>query len=309
MLDDREPTIVDGAGGAPYSKGLMAQTLMATGLSPVLAYGMAAAVARELERAPDKSLTLGGLRAIARDTLGEAEGDEVIALYRQWQSLRRMEVPLVILIGGATGVGKSTLATEVAHRLGVTRVASTDMVRQVMRAFFSIDLMPAIHYSSFEAGESVRVPVPRETDLSRAGFIEQTKAVAVGISSLIERAINEAQSLIVEGVHLVPGFLDRSRWKEALVLEFVLSVADRDLHRQHFAVRDWETGGVRAMRRYTEALPHIRRIQKYIVAQAAVHHVPVIDNVRIDDAVKQAMRMTLDAVGRHMHLDETGQAD
>ncbi|HQG04482.1 MAG TPA: 2-phosphoglycerate kinase [Thermoleophilia bacterium] len=302
--DEREPIVVDGIGDAPYSKGIMAQTLMATGLSPVLAYGMAAAVGRELESASDKSLTLGALRTIARETLGETEGDEVIARYRQWQSLRRMEVPLVILIGGATGVGKSTLATEVAHRLGITRVASTDMVRQVMRAFFSIDLMPAIHYSSFEAGASVRVPVPRETDLSRAGFIEQTKAVAVGISSLIERAISEAQSLIVEGVHLVPGFLDRSRWRDALVLEFVLAVTDRELHRQHFAVRDWETGGIRPMRRYTENFPHIRRIQKYIVAQAVASDVPVIDNVRIDDAVKQTMRMTLDAVGRHMRLDE-----
>ena len=160
MPDDRELVIVDRVGDAPYSKGLMAQTLMATGLSPMRAYGMAAAIARELEDAADNALTLGRLRAIARETLGDEEGDEIIARYRQWQSLRRLEVPLVILIGGATGVGKSTLATEVAHRLGITRVASTDMVRQVMRAFFSIDLMPAIHYSSFEAAESVRVPAP-----------------------------------------------------------------------------------------------------------------------------------------------------
>jgi len=308
MADDRELVVVDGVGDAPYSKGLMAQTLTATGLSPMLAHGMAAAIARELESSTDKGLTLGRLRAIARETLGDEEGDEVIARYRQWQSLRRLEVPLVILIGGATGVGKSTLATEVAHRLGITRVASTDMIRQVMRAFFSIDLMPAIHFSSFEAGESVRVPLPRETDLSRAGFIEQTKAVAVGISSLIERAINEAQGMIVEGVHLVPGFLDRTRWKEALVLEFVLSVSDRDLHRQHFAVRDWETGGTRPLLRYDEGFPHIRRIQKYILAQAAVHQVPVIDNVRIDDTVKQVMRMTLEAVGHHMRLDEADEA-
>jgi len=308
MPDDHELVVVDGVGGAPYSKGLMAQTLMATGLSPVRAYGMAAAIARELEVSAAPALTLGRLRAIARATLGPEEGDEVIDRYRQQQSLRRMEVPLVILIGGTTGVGKSTLATEVAHRLGITRVASTDMVRQVMRAFFSIDLMPAIHYSSFEAAESIRVPLPRETDLSRAGFIEQTKAVAVGISSLIERAITEAQSMIVEGVHLVPGFLDRSRWQDALVLEFVLAVRDRELHRRHFAVRDWETGGIRPLRRYSEGLPQIRRIQKYILSQAALHEVPVIDNVRIDDTVKEAMRMTLDAVGRHMHIDETGEA-
>ena len=305
MGDDRDLVVVDGwVGGGPYSKGLMAQTLMATGLSPGQAYSMAAAIARELDSAEEEALSLGRLRAIARATLGQDEGDEVIARYRQRQSLRRLEVPLVILIGGASGVGKSTLATEVAHRLVITRVASTDMVRQVMRAFFSIDLMPAIHYSSFEAGGSVRVPLPREADLSRAGFVEQTKAVAVGISSLIERAIAESQSMIVEGVHLVPGFLDRSRWKDALVLEFVLAVSDRDQHRQRFAVRDWETGGIRPLRRYKEGFPRIRRIQKFILAQTTAHDVPVIDNVAIDDTVKQVMRMTLDAVGRHMHLDE-----
>lgn len=304
MPDEREPVIVDGAGGAPYSKGLMAQTLMATGLSPVRAYGIAAAIGRELDSSDDKVLTLGRLRAIARDALGAEEGDELIVRYRQQQSLRRMEVPLVILIGGTTGVGKSTLATEVAHRLGITRVASTDMIRQVMRAFFSLDLMPAIHYSSFEAGASVRVPVRGDADLTRMGFIEQTQTVAVGISSLIERAITEAQSMIVEGVHLVPGFLDRTRWKEALVLEFVLAVHDEELHRAHFSVRDWETGGIRPLRRYVEGFPHIRRIQKYILAQAATNKVPVVENVRIDDAVQQVMRMTLDAVGRYMRLDE-----
>jgi 2-phosphoglycerate kinase len=309
VAEDREPLIVDDVAGLPYSRGVMAQTLMAAGISPGRAYGMAAAIARELESADDNALTLGRLRTLARETLGREEGDEMIVRYRQRQSLRRMEVPLVILVGGATGVGKSTLATEVAHRLGITRVASTDMIRQVMRAFFSIDLMPAIHYSSFEAAQAMRVPLPSETDLSRAGFIEQTKAVAVGISSLIERAIDEAQSMIVEGVHLVPGFLDRSRWKEALVLEFVLAVSDTELHRRHFAVRDWETGGIRALRRYDKGFPHIRRIQKYILAQAATHEVPVIDNVRIDDSVTRVMRMTLDAVGRHMRLDEADEGE
>ena len=55
MADDRELVVVDGVGDAPYSKGLMAQTLMATGLSPMLAHGMAAAIARELESSTDKA--------------------------------------------------------------------------------------------------------------------------------------------------------------------------------------------------------------------------------------------------------------
>ena len=77
---------------------------------------------------------------------------------------------------------------------------------------------------------------------------------------------------------------------------------------RHFAVRDWETGGMRALRRYDEGFPHIRRIQKYILTQAKANEVPVIENVRIDDTVKDVMRMTLDGVGRHMHLDEADEA-
>jgi len=36
-----------------------------------------------------------------------------------------------VLIGGTTGTGKSTVASEVAHRLGITRVTSTDFIREV----------------------------------------------------------------------------------------------------------------------------------------------------------------------------------
>jgi len=302
-MSDDELVIVDGEDDAPYSKGLMAQTLMATGLAPVRAYTIAAAIERELNRTPHRAITLGGLREVAHEALGSEEGDLLIARYLQWRSLRRMEVPVIILVGGATGVGKSTIATQLAQRLGINRVASTDMVRQVMRAFFSEELMPALHYSSFEAAESVRVPVATASDLSKMGFIEQTKSVAVGISSLLQRATIEGHKMIMEGVHVVPGFIDRSQWQDALVMEFVIAVTDPESHRRHFAVREWETGGIRPLRRYLDAFPKIRRIQKYILAQAAANDVPVIDNVSIDETVKQVMAMILQEVGRHMKVE------
>ena len=197
--------LIDEGDETPFSKGLMAQTLMATGLAPERAYGVAAAVERRLRRRGPAALTLADLHEIAREQLGDLEGDILIQRFRQWQTLRRLETPLIVLIGGATGVGKSTLATELAHRLGITRVISTDMVRQTMRAFFAPELMPAIHTSSFDAASAVRVPVPRETDLSKVGFMEQTKAVSVGIEAIVARGIDEAQRMVIEGVHLVPG--------------------------------------------------------------------------------------------------------
>ena len=296
MIDENAVPLIEEGDEAPYSKGLMAQTLMATGLAPEQAYAVAAAVERRLRRRGPAALTLAGLREIACEQLGDQQGDVLIARFRQWQRLRRLETPLIVLIGGATGVGKSTLATELAHRLGITRVIGTDMVRQTMRAFFAPELMPAIHTSSFDAASAVRVPVPRETDLSKVGFIEQTKAVSVGIEALIARGIDEAQRMVVEGVHIVPGFLERSRWREALVLEFVLAVSDRDRHRSHFTVRDWETGGIRPLRRYVEHFAQIRRIQKYIVSRAREMDVPVVDGASLDENLSAVLGTILNRV-------------
>ena len=292
MLDDRDVRLIDESDGTPFSKGILAQSLMATGLAPERAYGVAAAVERRLRRRP-AVLTLADLNEIARQQLGETDGDVLIQRLRQWQTLRRLETPLIVLIGGATGVGKSTLATELAHRLGITRVISTDMVRQTMRAFFAAELMPAIHTSSFDAASAVRVPVPRETDLGKVGFMEQAKAVSVGIEAIVARGIDEAQRMVIEGVHIVPGFLDRSRWGEAVVLEFVLAVSDKARHRDHFSVREWETGGIRPLRRYIDHFAQIRRIQKYIVGRAAVLGVPVVDNPSLDENLSEVLAAIL----------------
>ena len=70
-------------------------------------------------------------------------------------------MPLVILIGGATGVGKSTIATQLAHRLGIVRVVATDAaIREVMRAMLSAELMPALHVSSFQADRAAPRAAP-----------------------------------------------------------------------------------------------------------------------------------------------------
>src|SRR6266540_4241882 len=78
------------------------------------------------------------------------------------RALVALGLPIILLVGGATGTGKSTVATEAAYRLGITRVTSTDFVRQTMRAFFSEEFMPSIHYSSFEASTGLREPEQAE---------------------------------------------------------------------------------------------------------------------------------------------------
>ena len=125
--------------------------------------------------------------------------------------------------------------------------------------------MPSIHYSSFEAGQSV---VDAETgDPTVLGFLEQTRNVLVGVDGAIQRALTEGWSMVLEGVHLVPGMVPR-RIDGVLVVHAVLAIESEDVHRTHFHVRDLTTGGVRAMDKYLEQLDDIRRIQTHIVRRA-----------------------------------------
>jgi 2-phosphoglycerate kinase len=191
-----------------------------------------------------------------------------------------LERPVVLLVGGATGTGKSTVATEVAHRLGITRVTSTDFIRQTIRAFFSPAFMPSVHYSSFEGEPTID------------GFLEQTHNVLVGVGAVLGRALAESWSIVLEGVHLVPGLVP-DEIEGAVVVHAVLRIESDAVHRTRFHVRDTATGGTRAMEKYLGRLAAIREIQDYIVDAAERTGVPVIESTDRDTAAVELMELVL----------------
>jgi 2-phosphoglycerate kinase len=278
--------------GLPYSRGLMARSLMAAGVAGHRAYALASRVHDELrERGLDR-IEVERLEALAVEMLGEEEGRESIQRLRRFQELRELDLPIMVFIGGATGTGKSTVATELAYRFGITRVTSTDFVRQTMRAFFSSDFMPSIHQSSFEARDAY----PDADDPLEFGFLQQARNVLVGVRASSERALHEGWSLVLEGVHLVPGMVEMPRPEEAVSVYVVLSIEDESEHVRHFHFRD--EGSERPESRYLERFDDIRRLQEVIVARAQRHGVPVIENEDADRAARTVADLVLDAAER-----------
>src|SRR2546425_1497867 len=213
MADPKVIVISDQRPGLPYSKGLRASQLMVTGLSPFRAYQVAEEVEERLRERQARSVTADELDELTIDVLSDLAGERYASNFLKWQEIGRLDVPLVILIGGATGVGKSTLATQLAVRLGIVRVVATDAIREVMRALFTDKLMPTLYTSSFDADSALREPPPRPADKVIVGFREQTAAVAVGIQALIKRSVVEGYSAVIEGAHVVPGFFDISPYE------------------------------------------------------------------------------------------------
>ncbi len=273
----------------PFSKGLLTTTLTATGLPCERVLTVTMEVERQLAALPEHEIAVERLRELVGAVLTRMEEPRYVRRYHTWIRLARQDRPVVILIGGATGAGKSTIAAQLADQLGIVRMVSTDSIREIMRAVLSRSLMPAIHYSSYEAGSGVRIPLGTAFDSHVVGFMEQVDVVNVGVLALLERAIEERTSLIVEGVHMVPGMLAsagaRERIKDLVLLQLVLTVDDEALHRSHFLVREQETSGRRAIARYLSNFDEIRKIQGFIVERARAQGTVVVDNVSIDDTL------------------------
>jgi 2-phosphoglycerate kinase len=198
--------------------------------------------------------------------------------------------PIILLIGGATGTGKSTLATEVAHRLGINRVTSTDVVRETLRAVVREADMPVIHRSSFDAGEG---------DLLVDGFVEQSAYVLIGVNATIRRALQERWSMVVEGVHLVPGMLSVSKL-DAVVVHCVLAIENEEEHAAHFWIRDATSQGLRPVEKYLERLGDIRRLQDHIVERARETCVPVIANANVERATGAVIELVFAAAAEQL---------
>jgi 2-phosphoglycerate kinase len=294
---------VVGPGGQtlPFSKGVLSQSLLAAALEPNEAFDVARRIEERLVRERLSRIERGELRRLTYDALRAAD-DRVAQRYLVWRKFQDPERPVVILLGGAAGVGKTSLALEVAHRLGISRVISTDAIRQVMRMMLSPELMPAIHKSSYDAWTAASFEPTPGADPVVEAFLDQAEVVSVGARGLIERAVEERTSLVMDGVSLLPGRLELAPWMQrAHVIYLVVAVFDRGAFSNRFASR--AQGEDRPAHKYLENLDAILRVQDYVLELAEAHDVPIVENVSFDRSVLSILRIVTETLAQKEAVD------
>ncbi|MDQ3955374.1 MAG: 2-phosphoglycerate kinase [Actinomycetota bacterium] len=310
-MDDSRPKgirITEREHELPYSKGQTASSLMITGLPPPRAYAVANQVERDLLDSGRDSVSEQELWDLTLAVLRREAGDKYAEAFTKWQAVAKLELPLIILIGGATGVGKSTVATQLAGRLGITRVISTDAVREVLRSALTADMFPTLYASSFEADKAVRQPIPHSGDRLIIGFREQAAAVAVGARALIDRALQEGTDMIMEGAHLVPGFLEGVDGSRGVIVPLLVTIPDEELHRSHFYWRTREANR-RPGDRYLNNFKKIRKLQKYMESSAAMRGVPMIEHVDVDQTLSEIVDHVISRAAEALDREENVAQD
>jgi len=183
--------------------------------------------------------------------------------------------PRLVLIGGVTGVGKSTIATQLANKSGINRIISTDAIREVMRVLSEDE---ALHRSSFSKGETGDAVLDWE---------DTCRAVEPGVKATIDRARREGIDLILEGVHLIPDSRLIDRWRESggIAVGILVVVNNSNIHAVR--IRQREATSFRPAERYLAAQPRMMEIQQAMNNKAIVSRWNLVEEDEIDSAVKR----------------------
>ncbi|MGH0032236.1 MAG: ATP cone domain-containing protein [Myxococcota bacterium] len=288
--------------GQPFSKGVLSQSLLAAAIEPNDAFDVSREIELELIRRQVREVDRRELRTLAYEALTRTIGEAAAERYLVWRQYEDPDRPVILLLGGAAGVGKTSLALEVAHRLGIGRVLSSDSVRQIMRLTLSPEIAPAIHGSSYDA----HLHFPADTlgdDPVIEGFRAQTQTVSVGVRASIDRAIAENASTILDGVSIVPGMIDLDAYSElADVIFLVVATLDPEAYGARFERR--AAGQTqRAAHRYLKNLGAILHIQDHFLEMAERHGVPIVDNDSFDRAVLLIIRHVTETLRKRADFD------
>jgi 2-phosphoglycerate kinase len=286
----------------PFSKGILSQSLLAAGLDPIEAFDVAREIERELVEEGARRIERRELRRRTYEALGRTSGAKTAERYLIWRQVQDGDRPVIILLGGAAGVGKTSLALEVAHRLGIGRVLSTDSIRQIMRITLSPDLAPALHASSYDAWKRLPPGAPLE-DPVLEGFRSQATTVSVGVRASMDRAVAEGVSLVLDGVSMVPGMIDLESYRrKADVFFLVVATLDDEAYRERFGARATKARE-RAPHRYLENFQEILRVQEHFLELADRYDVPIVDNVTFDLSALFITRHVTEALRKRGDFD------
>lgn len=285
-----------------FSRGRHARHLQSSGMRAEKAEQTTALIYDQLIATGISSITSCELGYLTYLCLQQEVGKKAAKRYLVWSEFQRSSRPLALLICGTVGTGKSTIATEIAHLFEITRIQSTDMLREVMRMMVSKRLLPVLHASSFNAWKALPVQGGNDRDrdqLIAEGYRSQFELLAVPCEAVLQRAVEECVPIILEGVHVHPDLLARApKDSDVITAHITLAVLKSKELKSRLRGRGVEVPQRRA-KRYLNNFDSIWSLQSFLLSEADRCDVPIIPNGDKEKTVLQTIQQVNVELARH----------
>lgn len=276
-----------------FSVGILTHSLEACAIPTEVARKGAIWVYETLQKENYREIGHRKLRQIIYERLEQCAGKKTANRYLSWRRFENSGQTLILLVGGVTGSGKSTLSAELAYRLDIAGMQSTDMMREIIRSYLPSQVIPTLMYSSFAAWRGL--PFPQKLERKEVdspvitGFLSQINTMQPALEAAISRAVVESQHLILEGVHVLPTHLSMQEvGSDVIVIPMMLATTNRDSLRKRFKRRARDSAE-RREDKYLNHMDDIWELQSYLLNEADREGIPIIASQTVEEAISEVL--------------------
>jgi 2-phosphoglycerate kinase len=166
------------------------------------------------------------------------------------------------------------IALDLIYNLGVTRILSTDTIRQVLRSIKDKSKNPELFCHTYQAHIHKQVGSENLDPILR-GFLAQLEHIDPFVKKGVQKFVAEGTDALVEGVHIIPGALEGM---SEGVIEILIN-PDIKTHEEMF-VSKYRSGKLRTVSKdegiRTNEFQAAKIIQEYMVEQAETKNIHII---------------------------------
>lgn len=178
-----------------------------------------------------------------------------------------------IIICGAPGTGKTTIALGLAQKYGIYQLIGTDTIREIARKYSSKEKTPSLYTSAILFSRQNAGPL--------WGFQKQAQDMKEGMTAVLHRSAKEDKDIILEGIHPIPGIFSFSH-QDSQIFHIVLAVTSEIKHRLQISGQ-----GSHRSEYKIDNFEKARAYQKFLLQQAALFHAVVIENETIESTLEK----------------------
>ena len=293
---------------APFSKGLLTQSITASGLKPEEAFQIAFDLEAKLMKKSILRISKKKLFDEVFATIKNKHNPHIAGLYKLASRLDELDRPVIIYLAGASGTGKSVMSTFLAGRLGINKITGTDTIREIMRLVFKRNLLPSLHNSSSKAGTGMPKNLGKNDRLI-SGFCLQAQQVSVGVKAVVDRAIKEKTSMIIEGIHLLPNMEQaiKEGCRRAYHIPITLSLMNEKHHKDRFSERG-KGNELRKKEAYLRSFENIRAIHEFFNLECEEKEIEVVDNEDFDETTNTLMQLIINTLQEQVKSNNSSKS-
>lgn len=193
--------------------------------------------------------------------------------------------PVIVLVGGIPGVGKSSISGFVARNLEVDIVLSGDYLREFARPLLSENDRDIIGTSVYEAW---RFFGEESEDTITKGFLAQGEILNKGLNAVLSRAIGNGESLIVETLHFIPSQLESKILGK--ITPLYIYISDPEVNSRRLLERGDFTHFNSPGKRLSDQLHRYRVMMEYSLRECGEFGIKSFDNIEYENTRDQILQ-------------------